>query len=94
METKKPILVLKERRGGTPPELTERLRRQRKLVKAIRAELSEGPRTVPELAEAIGEPSHEVLWMLMALKKYGEVEEGAERDSYFEYSLPSPEAER
>ena len=89
METKerKPIRVLKERCGGTRPEVKERIKRHRRLMKAIRAAMGKGPRTVPGLAEEIGEPSHEVLWMLMAMKKYGEIEEGEELESYHEYSL-------
>jgi len=89
METKerKPIRVLKDRRGGTRPEVKERIKRHRRLMRAIRAALAGGPCTVPELAEEMGEPSHEVLWVLMAMKKYGEIEEGEERESYHEYSL-------
>ncbi len=93
MENKerKPIRVLKERRGGTRPEVKERIKRHRRLQKAIRAALAKGPRTVPELAEDIGEPSHEVLWMLMAMKKYGGIEEGEERENYHEYFLTEKE---
>ena len=89
METKerKPIRVLKDRCGGTRPEVKERIKRHRRLMKANRAALGKGPRTVPGLAEEMGEPSHEVLWMLMAMKKYGEIEEGEERESFHEYSL-------
>jgi hypothetical protein len=88
----KPIQVLKERRGGTSPEVKERIRRHRKLRKAIRAALAGGPRTVPELSGELELPSHDVLWMLMAMKKYGEIEEGEERESYHEYSLHEEEA--
>lgn len=89
---KKPLQVLRERCGGIRPEVKERSRRNRMLQKAIRGALAEGPRTVPELAEATGEPTHEILWMLMAMKKYGEIREGEERGEYYEYALLAEEA--
>lgn len=86
-EAKSPIQVLRERRGGVPKHLVERNRQQiavrRKLVEALRA----GPKTVPELAQATGLPRHHVFWHLMAMRKYGTVSEGAEREEYFLYAL-------
>jgi hypothetical protein len=51
--------------------------------------LSGGPRTVPELAEALGCPSHEVLAWVAAMRRYGRVEERgkANEDGYFAYAL-------
>lgn len=90
---RKPIRVLRERAGGTRPEVSERNRRHRRLRKAIRTALAAQARTVPELAAEIAEPAHETLWMLMAMKKYGEIREGEERDGYYEYHLVAKEAE-
>ena len=47
------------------------------------------PKTVPELAEALGMPSHEVMMHLMAMRRYGRVEElpRDRRDDYFRYRL-------
>jgi len=84
---KKPIQVLRERRGGLPKELVERSRQQAKTHKLLTAALKDGPKTVPELAEATAMPSHEVLWKLMGMKKYGLVVEGEERDGYYQYAL-------
>ncbi len=49
--------------------------------------LREEPRTIPELAEALAAPSHEVVLWLMAMWRYGDVEETgkAGRDGYFHY---------
>jgi predicted transcriptional regulator len=44
---------------------------QQEICKIIR----DTPKTVPDLAIAIGLPTHEVLWHLTALKKYGIVAE-------------------
>ena len=93
-KAKRPVRILKERMGGTRPEVTERNRRHRKLGKAIRTVLAERSRTVPELAIATETPAHEVLWMLMAMKKYGAISEGEERDGYHEYALLAREAEK
>jgi predicted transcriptional regulator len=84
---KKPIQVLRERRGGVPKELLERSRAHTKTRKKILQALKDGPKTVPEVAKATAMPSHEVLWRLMGMKKYGLVVEGGERDGYYEYAL-------
>ena len=84
---RKPIQVLRERRGGVPKELLERSRAQTKTRKKIIQALEDGPKTVPEVAKATAIPSHEVLWKLMGMKKYGLIVEGEERDGYYQYAL-------
>jgi predicted transcriptional regulator len=37
--------------------------------------IRDDPKTVPEIAEVIGKPAHEVLWYIAAYRKYGIVEE-------------------
>jgi hypothetical protein len=51
--------------------------------------LKDGPQTIPELAEAIGYPSHEVVIWLFAMRRYGEVEVVGKPDvdGYFKYEL-------
>jgi len=84
---KKPIEVLRERRGGLPKTLLERNRQQAKTRKQIIRTLREGPKTIPEIAATTGIPVHRVVWQVMAMKKYGKIAEGEERDSYFAYAL-------
>jgi len=86
---KKPIAVLRERRGGVPRELLERNRR---IVDALRS----GPKTVPEIARQANVPPHETLWHLMSMKKYGKLVEGQQQGDYFEYALPeeAPQKEK
>jgi hypothetical protein len=91
---KAPVHILRERRGGVSKELLELTRRQATLRKQITQALQEGPKTVPELSAACGFPSHEVFWHLMAMKKYGEIVEGGERDDYFEYALKEAAARK
>ena len=58
--------------------MSERMRDVREIVRdemAVRdrllALLEEGPKTVPELAAALGVPSHEVMHWVMAARRYG-----------------------
>jgi hypothetical protein len=51
--------------------------------------LKDGPRTIPELAETMGYPSHEVTIWLFAMRRYGEIEVVGKPDvdGYFKYAL-------
>jgi predicted Rossmann fold nucleotide-binding protein DprA/Smf involved in DNA uptake len=78
-----------------------RTKGRRSLVEVMRDEmlmkdrivdlLREEPRTIPELAEALGYPSHEVLLWVMALWRYGTVAElkRGRNEEYFKYTLSS-----
>ena len=46
-------------------------REQKQLQNAICQVVRETPKTVPEIAKAIGKPAHEVLWFVASLRKYG-----------------------
>lgn len=60
--------------------------------KQVLGALSDGPRTVPEIAEAIGSPVHEVMYWVMAARKYGLVAEVSDpEDDYFQYTLVEKE---
>ena len=51
--------------------------------------LKDGPQTIPELAKAMGYPSHEVVIWLFAMRRYSEVEVVGKPDvdGYFKYKL-------
>ncbi len=53
----------------------------------IMAALAGGPLTIPEIAEAIGEPPSEVVIWVMGMRRYGWLREikGSEGDGYFRY---------
>jgi predicted Rossmann fold nucleotide-binding protein DprA/Smf involved in DNA uptake len=53
----------------------------------ILAALAEGPHTVPEIALAIGAPTHETVFWVMAMRRYGWLAEikGSEIDGYVQY---------
>lgn len=84
---KRAIEVLRERRGGMSNELKAYVSNQQKVYKALRAALKAGPRTVPQLAAECGIPAPEVMWHLMAMRRYGEVLDGAEQNGYLLYTL-------
>jgi hypothetical protein len=63
---------------------------RRRILELVRG----GPRTVPEIAAAIGSPTHEVLIWVMSMRRYGDLREiraGAE-DGYFRYEDAGREA--
>jgi len=55
----------------------------------IVALLENGAKTIPEMAEALGFPAHEVMQWVMAMWRYGKLEETgkANEDGYFQYRL-------
>lgn len=48
--------------------------------------LKEGPQTVPEIAEKLGCPPHEVMFWVMGMRKYGLLaEDGLTDGGYYKY---------
>ncbi len=74
-------------RKGIIAGVAARVKEQQQAVKALKQSLQAGGKTVPELAQDTGLPAAEVLWYLAAMKKYGEIAEGAKAGSYFRYTL-------
>jgi predicted transcriptional regulator len=74
-------------------EVREVVREERLMQDRVLAVLRHGPKTVPELAEAISRPVHEVMHWVMAARKYGYVEEGKEptEEGYYQYMLVEKE---
>lgn len=73
----------------TTREIREIVREEPAMRRRILDTLRDGPRTVPEIAEAIGAPSREVVFWVMGMRRYGwvsEVRDGAD-DGYFRYQL-------
>ncbi|MEJ2039069.1 MAG: hypothetical protein P8X55_09065 [Desulfosarcinaceae bacterium] len=62
------------------------IKESNKITKAIKEQLAAEPRTVPELAAALGMDSAKVMLFLFGLKKYGEVVEGSKDGDYFTYA--------
>jgi predicted transcriptional regulator len=56
---------------------------RRDLQKAMKG----GPKTIPEIAEAAQLPSDQVLWHVMAMKKYDLIREVGMEGEYYQYQL-------
>ena len=78
---KEALKKLKTARQDQITQTTNRMKEQRKAVKAIKEQLGGAELTVPEIAEATGLPVSEVLWYVASLKKYGEILEGPKAGS-------------
>ena len=78
---------LREEHKDTVERTQERLKNQKKIYRDINKIIKAEPKTVPEIAEAVGLPTHIVLWHLTALKKYGNVSETGMSGEYFQYGL-------
>jgi predicted Rossmann fold nucleotide-binding protein DprA/Smf involved in DNA uptake len=77
---------------ATPTPVTQRddrevIREEPVMRAGILAALRDGPLTVPEIAAAIGAPTHETLFWVMGMRRYGWLAEikGATVDGYFSY---------
>jgi predicted Rossmann fold nucleotide-binding protein DprA/Smf involved in DNA uptake len=55
--------------------------------KLLRQAMKAEPRTVPEIATETGLPANEVLWHVIAMKKYGQVAETGLDGYYYRYTL-------
>ena len=68
-------------------EVREIVREEPVMRGRILEALRDGPQTVPEIAAAIGYPTHEVLFWVMGMRRYGWLREvkGPAEDGYFRY---------
>jgi len=66
-------------------DVREIIREEMLMRDRVLAVLGAGPKTVPEIAAALGYPSEEVMFWVMGMRKYGVVAETEEEDGYFKY---------
>ena len=78
---------LREEHRDTVTRTQALLKEQNAIRKQIRQAMGEGPKTVPEVAEAIGLPPNKVLWHITAMKKYDLVVEAGMSGEYYQYQL-------
>lgn len=89
MEKKRSTVSLMKEQREVPAGLREHLREQRRIRKAILGALKHLPLTVPEIADKTGLPKDVVLYHLMSLRKFGEVETDRpdDMDEYYYYRI-------
>jgi predicted transcriptional regulator len=82
------LVELRKQHEATVQKAQELLKNQQTTRKKLRKAMEAGPASVPALASTTGIPSHEVLWHIAAMKKYGLVEEdGVDKaKEYYEYT--------
>lgn len=74
-------------------DLREVIRDEMLMRDKVLATLQDEPKTVPEIAAAIDRPAYEVMYWVMAARKYGYLQESEEPDEedYYQYSLTEKE---
>ena len=67
----------------------EIVRDEQVMRRRIMAALADGPLTVPEIAAAVAKPTHEVMFWVMGLRKYGWLGEikVVTDEGYFRYQV-------
>jgi hypothetical protein len=68
-------------------DLREIIREEPLMRSRILEVLAGGPQTVPEIAEALGRPTHEAMYWVMGMRRYGWVRElkDVTPEGYFRY---------
>ncbi len=80
-----------ERHSGR--DVREIIRDELLMRRPILEALADGPLTIPQIAEAVGRPAHEVLCWVMGMRKYGHLTEIKEADDEGFYLYQAVERE-
>lgn len=92
-EQKAAMKALRQERKVWIKAAAANVKKHNSAIRAIREQLKDTPRTVPEIAKGAGLPSQEVMWYVASMKKFGEILEADQDDSYFRYQLPGGETD-
>lgn len=78
--------------NGEIRDVREIIREEMLMRDTILEVLKDGPKTVPEIVQAIDYPSHEVMFWVMGMRKYGHLaEDGLTEEGYFKYKAVARE---
>jgi DNA-binding IclR family transcriptional regulator len=80
---------LREERRVWVENAKQSIKVQNKIIKQIKAQITDTAKTVPEIAQTAGMPASQVLLYISGLKKYGQVAEAEKDGDYFKYRLTS-----
>ena len=78
---------LREEHKDTFARTQALFKEQKAIRRQITQAMREAPKTVPEVAEATGLPADQVLWHIIAIKKYGLMDEVGMCGEYYQYLL-------
>jgi hypothetical protein len=89
-ENGKTYRILREKRE-IPESVKENLKNFTRIKKSILDALKEDEMTVGQLSQKLGIPTHEMLFWVMTLVRYGSVKTGTidDMDEYFTYKIKS-----
>lgn len=76
---------LREQYKESTAHAQELLKEQKALRRQICQPMRDGPKTVPEIAQLTGIPADQVLWHIMAMKKYDLIVETGMCGEYYLY---------
>jgi predicted Rossmann fold nucleotide-binding protein DprA/Smf involved in DNA uptake len=84
------VIVEKKKIRDKAETMRDEMVRRSEIISILR----QGPKTVRDLAETMNEPVHEVTMWLMAMRRYGLVDElpKGRADDYFQYQLSEKES--
>ena len=87
-DRKSAMKALRQERKAWIKAAAAKVKEHNSALRAIREQLKETPRTVPEIAEGAGLSTSKVMWYVASMKKFGDILEADQDDSYFRYQLP------
>lgn len=83
---KQDLKALREVRKVQIDRARKSIKENNNIIRSIREQITTEAKTVPEIAQALGMETAQVLLFVSALKKYGEVMEGPKDGDYFRYA--------
>ena len=92
-DQKAAMKTLRQERKAWIKAAAAKVKEQNTAIRAIREQLKDLPQTVPEIAKGTGLPSSKVMWYVASMKKFGDILEADQDDSYFRYQLAGGEKE-
>lgn len=93
-DQKAAMKALRQERKAWIKAAAAKVKEHNSALGAIRAQLKDAPRTVPEIAQGAGLSTSKVMWYVASMKKFGEILEADQDDSYFRYQLAGGEKEK
>jgi hypothetical protein len=80
--------------SGLNRDAREVIRDEHLMRRPILEALAAGPLTIPEIAEAINKPTHEVVYWVMGMRKYGHIAEIKEAtdEGFYLYQIVEKES--
>ncbi len=76
---------LREEHRDTVTQVQALLKEQKDIRRQIAQAMGDEPKTVPEIAAVSGLPAEQILWHIIAMKKYNLVVETGQSDDYYLY---------